>query len=240
MASEYLKWKYRDLQPERPAELTARQKRANWWHYNKWRVLTGAALLALGLYLAARAMGLGQLQPDYQIAYVGSAALPADTVSALESALAGLGGDANGDGRAVVRLNQYVLGEGAGEDAIYGYAANTRLLADLDACDSYFFLLEDPAAFQESHQILRRLDGSLPEGADRSHEGCCLAWSDCPALRELPLGEYSERVLGQTIAGNSQELLAGLFLARRGFWTERTARCPEACDALWDRIAREE
>ena len=49
MASEYLKWKYRDVQPERAVELTSQQKRANWWYYHKWHVLLGAGLIALGV-----------------------------------------------------------------------------------------------------------------------------------------------------------------------------------------------
>lgn len=34
MASEYLKWKYRDVKPDQTVELTPRQKRANWWYYH--------------------------------------------------------------------------------------------------------------------------------------------------------------------------------------------------------------
>lgn len=238
MASEYLKWKYRDVQRDQSVELTPRQKRANWWYYHKWYILLGVGLLALGAYLGARALGVGQVKPDYQAAYVGSAALPEETVSALESALADLGTDCNGDGRVVVRINQYVMGDGSGEGAVYAYAGSTKLMADLDACDSYFFLLEDPAAFQENYQVLRRLDGSLPEGAEQDCEGCCLSWSECPVLRELPLGEYTEQLLNQKICGDSQERLTPLFVARRGFWTERTCSYSQECDALWDTITR--
>lgn len=238
MASEYLKWKYRDVRPDQAVELTPRQKRANWWYYHKWYVLLGVGLLAVVLYLAARGLGVGQVTPDYQVAYVGSAALPEDTATALETALADLGCDCNGDGQVVVQLNQYVMGSGSGEGAMYAYASSTKLMADLDACDSYFFLLEDPAAFQENYQVLRRLDGNLPEETDRDYESCCLSWSGCPALQALPLGGYTEKILNQEIRGDSQELLAPLFVARRGFWTERTCSYSEECDALWDAITR--
>lgn len=238
MASEYLKWKYRDVQPDQPVELTARQKRANWWYYHKWHVLLGVGLLAVGAYLGARLLGVGQTAPDYQVAYVGSAALPEDTAAALESALADLGTDCNGDGQVVVRLNQYVMGDGSGEGAMYAYAGSTRLMADLDACESYFFLLEDPEVFQANYQVLRRLDGSLPEETDRDYESCCVAWSHCPVLQDLPLGEYTEKILDQEIQGDSQELLSSLWVARRGFWTERTCSDTQECDALWNAITR--
>ena len=238
MASEYLKWKYRDVQPEQPIELTPQQKRANWWYYHKWQVLLGVGLSAVVLYLVARGLGFGQVTPDYQVAYVGSAALPEDTAAALESALADLGTDCNGDGQVVVRLNQYVMGNSSGEGAAYDYAGSTKLMADLSVCDSYFFLLEDPAAFQETYQVLSRLDGSLPEETMRDYESCYLSWSGCPVLRELSLGEYTEELLNQETHGDSQECLASLSVARRGFWTERTCSYSKECDALWNTITR--
>lgn len=238
MASEYLKWKYRDVQPDQPVELTPRQKRANWWYYHKWYVLLGVGLLALGTYLGTRVLGIGQVRPDYQVAYVGLDALPEETAAALESALANLGTDCNGDGQVVVQLNQYVMGDSSGEGAVYAYAGSTKLMADLDACESYFFLLEDPEAFQANYQVLRRLDGSLPEETDQDYESCCLSWSGCPVLRELPLGEYTEKILDQEIHGDNQERLATLSVARRGFWTERSCSYSQQCDVLWNAITR--
>ena len=55
-------------------------------------------------------------------------------------------------------------------------------MADLDACESCVFLLEDPASFQEHDQVLRHLDGSLPEETETDWENCCLSWSQCPVL----------------------------------------------------------
>ena len=45
MASEYLKWKYRDIKPDQPVEHTKKQKAANWWHYHRWWLLAGVVLL---------------------------------------------------------------------------------------------------------------------------------------------------------------------------------------------------
>ena len=38
---------------------------------------------------------------------------------------------------------------------MYTAASNVKLMADLDACESYFFLLEDPEGFQKSYEVLR-------------------------------------------------------------------------------------
>ncbi len=233
MASEYLKWKYRDVKPdEKPAPLTGREKRANWWDYHKWHVAIALVLaLALGDILW-HALGIGQVQPDYQIAYVGRDMLPEDTAAALERALAGLGHDCDGDGRTVVRLEQYVTG---GEDgADYASASAARLMGDMEACESYFFLLDDAEKFQRDYQVLRLLDGSLPDDPGRTGGAFALAWTDCPALTGLELGSYTHTVLGEQVTGDSQELLSGLYIARRGFWTEKTAAFLPECDELWE------
>lgn len=235
MASEYLKWKYRDERREEQAELTPAEKRKNWWHYHKWHVVLGVVLVGIGVNLAARALGLGQVRPDYQVAYVGTDPLPGGTAAAIENAFAAFGEDLNGDGQVTVRLNQYPT---VGADPSLTAASQTTLMGDLLECESYFFLLEDPARFQASYHSLRRLDGSLPEDSDYSAEGTCLAWTECPPLAGLELGGYSYQVLGQTVSGSSDELVSELYLARRGFWTEKTAPYPEGCEALWNELMK--
>ena len=150
MASEYLRWKYKDVQPDKPAALTKKRRRQNWWHYHKLHVLLGAAAVCIAGDLVWHT--LTQVHPDYQIAYVAAAPLSEEETAAWEEKLAALGTDCSGDGKIVVRVNQYLS---AGEDVMYAAAGNVRLMADLDACESYFFLLEDPDGFQEGYEVLR-------------------------------------------------------------------------------------
>ena len=237
MASEYLKWKYRDVKPEEKRELTPAEKWANWWDYHKWHLALGLILLlALGS-IAWHVLGMGEADPDVQIAYVGADPLPSDTVTALSAAIGELSEDCDGDGKTTVQINQYVTGAHADEEdgLYYAYASSTKLMADITACDSYLFLLEDPEAFQRNYQVLRPLAGEAArEGA--AWEECALAWTHCPVLAGLDLGTYKETLLDREVSGDSQERLAGLYIARRGFWTDRTAAFPEACDGLWDRL----
>lgn len=149
MASEYLKWKYRDVKPEKAVELTKQQRRRNWWHYHKWHVLIGGVLILIAADWAWSA--LTQVHPDYQIAYVGTAPLDQEDAAAWEARLSAQGSDCNGDGNVVVQLNQYLTVQ---EDTMYTAAANVKLLADLDARESYFFLLENPEQFQADYEIL--------------------------------------------------------------------------------------
>ena len=224
MASEYLKWKYRDVKPDEPIEYTAAEKRRNWWHYHKWYIAAGAVLLLAAGSIRYHALGIGHSAPDYQIAYVGADPLPEDAAAALETAVAALGRDCNGDGRVTVRLHQYVSAANSpdADSVYYAYAASVTLMADLTDCESYFFLLDDPDGFQRDYQVLRRLDGTLPAETDRDTANCYLAWSDCPALASPELGD----------------LPGHLYLARRGFWTDETAEYSEDCDLLWEALTK--
>ncbi len=230
MPSEYQKWIARDVKPEEKIPLTKAQQRKNWWYYHKWYVIFGVALMFCLGSILWYVFGIGQVEPDYQIAYVGTESLPEGTVSAVKSALSSLGEDLNGDGETVVELVQYVSGD-MESDA----AANVALVGDLVSCESYFFLLEDPEAFQNRTQALSRLDGSLP-AEDDPIEQLCLPWGKCPVLAGLELGDYEISLLGETGTGSNQELLSGLYIARRGFWEKEAPRYPEGYAALWETI----
>lgn len=230
MASEYLKWKYRDEKPREQVELTAAEKRKNWWEYHKWHIVIAVVAIAFVASMIVQWIRPGEIRPDYQVAYVGSNYLPDDTVDAVQDGLAVYGEDLNGDGVVSVQLKQYVS---AGEVGM-AYSSEVLLMADVVNCDSYFFLLEDPEAFQESYHVLCRLDGTLPEENDNSAEGTYLNWMDCPSLAKLSLGSYSVTVLEETVSGDSIDLIAPLCLARRGFWTNQTSAYPEGCAKLWE------
>ena len=235
MASEYLKWKYRDVKPdEPPPERTRKEKLANWFHYNKWWIVVWAVLLFSVGSIVWNALGIGQVRPDYVFAYVGDAALPGDCAAALEASLAALGQDVNGDGRVVVELRQYTSNAGSEDTMMYGYASDVTLIADITNGDSYFFLLEDPAGFQRAYQALAGPDGSLPEGDDRGIDGRVFPWSGCPVLAGLELGGFEENYFGQSITGDNQELLSGLYFGRRGFYDEKQAAKQGANEALWE------
>ena len=238
MAGEYLRWKYRDVKPdEPPPELSGKEKLANWFHYHKWWIVVWAFLLFSAGSIIWNALGIGKVRPDYVFAYVGNAALPEDCAAALERELAGLGQDVNGDGQVAVELRQYVSNanqEISEEALMYGYASNVTLIADIISGDSYFFLMEDPAGFQQAYQALAGPDGSLPEEDDRSLDGRVFQWSGCPVLAGLELGGYEVDILDQSVTGDNQELLSGLYFGRRGFYDEKQAAKQGANEALWE------
>lgn len=230
------------IQSERHRHLSGTEKWKNWWYYYKWYVLCGIILTGIAISWLGNALGLWQPAPDFQIAYVGETALPEDTVNALESALAGLGEDLeldldfNQDGKIIIKINQYPSNSQSPDSDAHYYetAAEISLIGDISDCDSYFFLLENPGAFQREHQLLANPDGSCPDKADDTTTDKVLLWSDCPVLSGLEFDSYSTNLSEQRTTAESQELLAGLFIGRRCFYNDTTTDNAEQCSALWE------
>lgn len=220
MASEYLLKKAKEsVKPEEPRVLTKAERRRNWWHYYKWHVGIGILLVLISGSILMNALGIGQVKPDYTIAYVGSMPLSAETETALVEGFTALSPDMNGDGKVTVSLQQYTAVDTGDSDTLYyAQAAQVQLVADITDCVSYFFLLEDPASFQEATSVLCNLDGSLPPDGNLSPDGKYVLWGDCPVLAQMDTGTD----------------LSHLAFARRGFWTEKTASNSEACGELWE------
>lgn len=200
--------------------MTKTEKRKNWWYYYKWYVVCGIIILLIVCDIISSRLGLFKKSPDFQIAYVGESELPSDTVSALEEAFASLADDFNGDGEVIVQVNQYTnSSENPVPDmASFAYASEIALIGDIEVCESYFFLMEDPERIQEEYQVLAEV----------------IPWTDCTAFAEMDLGFYSIDILGQTITGNNQELLSKLFIGRRCFYSDTVTENTESCADLWN------
>ena len=89
MASEYYKWKYKDVTPDAPPPPLGRKEKAlNWLYYHKLWLIAGAAVLLVVGTMLWNILGIGQVKPDYVFAYVGKNELPEETAQALTEGLA--------------------------------------------------------------------------------------------------------------------------------------------------------
>lgn len=211
----------------------------NWWYYHKWYVICGLIVLGIFIDVVGNALGLWTKKPDFQIAYVGQAELPPDTVAALEQAFASLSSDFNGDGTVLIQVNQYLDTQNIDNDAAYfQVASEISLVGDISTCQSYFFLTDQPELFQQKYHLLAAPDGSCPAGTDFSTQDKVLSWADCPALSSQDLGSYSGYVLGQEITGDNQELLSRLYLGRRCFHSDDRTKNADQCSELWERLLK--
>lgn len=208
----------------------------NWWHYYKWYVICGTILLFIVADLIGNAFGWFRTSPDIQVAYIGETALSEDTIIALKDAFASLADDYNHDGETLVQINQFISGSLNDTDAdtlSYRQASMLTLMGDINDCESYFFLMENPDDIQREFQVLAMPDGSCPGDMDFSTEGKVLQWKACKLLSEMDLGSYTSTLPGQ-MSGSNQELLSNLYLGRRCFYDERRSAHADECSQLWD------
>lgn len=231
MASEYLKWKYRDVKPDKELVLTPEEKRRNWWAYHKWWVILGAILLLLAADLLIRMLGIGKTKADLSIAYVSTVPLPQETKNALEEALQDLLWDMNEDGKVKAEIITYIFsedaegGEGSSVDnnALYGAGSKVRLMGDLETGECFLFILQDPETFQMSYEILSEDDHGLE----------AFPFSDVPYLAAQDLGTYQESVLGEEMQGSSNDFLSDLYITRRCDLGERSPIDEEEAARFW-------
>lgn len=173
------------------------KKFKNVWYYYKLPVLGSLFLIFILLTVIINSLGIGKTYPDYQIAYVGETRLPDDTINSLCNALESISEDLNNDNKVIVQINQYT-----NDTSEVKYTSNTKLLADIVDCESYFFLLENPDEFQKQYEIIDYNSGIY-------------LWENCPVLNNLELNGYSIQILDKTVTGDNQELLSDLYFACR-------------------------
>ena len=194
-----------------------RKKWNNWWYYNKWYVLVIILVSVLVFDFAWSVYQNKTHRPDFQVAYLGGP-LGDSTVEQLEQALSELAPDSNGDGQVIVTVNQYNLYSDPdhtqpGSDPVADMADQTRLSADLQIGESTLFLMADPDRFQQDTGMLCGLDGTLAEEAPDAP--LYLAWTDCPVLTSLDLGQLESPVLEGDTGIANQDLMQPLYLGRR-------------------------
>ncbi len=220
MASEYFTYLARNEKPEDPPPpRTRKQKIKNWFYYNWYWLVIGAIILSVTGSMLWNALGIGKIKPDYIFAYIGDEPIPEEQANLFQTRIAEFGIDANGDRRVTVELRQYATGrEGDMLTSLYyNYAADTLLLADITAGDSYFFLAKDPESVQRSYQIFAERGGSMPDENDYSSEGKVIAWNDSPILRSLDL---DDSIFGKLSIGRRYfvDEKANKHLADPAFW----------------------
>ena len=140
----------KDLKPRKQRQYSRKERWANWWDYNlKWVLIFGIA----GAFVAYCFIGQYFLttHPDYNIAVVSPYYLPEATVTALQQQLAAYGEDSNGDGKVVVKLNQYTMAFNSEDsDAYLDMAGTTKLSTDIQSSLSSIFILYDPCLLYTS------------------------------------------------------------------------------------------
>ena len=196
----------------------------NWIYYYKWYVVVGVLLLLIAVRYIAGIFGVAEPHPDLQAAYVGPHVLSEETITALQDMLASKAGDFNSDGKVLVIVHQYLTSDetGAVEAQQNASAAEISLVGDIDGCESYLFLLEDPEQFQLEWQILADSDGNPPDASDYSVKG-----------KVVPIADFLPGLSAAAIDAD-REALSSLMVGRRCFYNDKKCENADALTAMWN------
>lgn len=155
---------------------TLGQRGEIWWRRH-W-VIVVAVVICASLGLGVVRTFATMQEPDLQIAFVHSELLPDEVHSALESSFQKMIGDLNGDGAAIVQINDYqVAFDGNIENVDVQAAASTLLVTDIAGNESCLFIVED-------------VDGFLTLYGDQVDTENARSWGDYPVLTALDAGTY--------------------------------------------------
>lgn len=191
-------------QPPLTEKAQKKKARANWWYYH-WGIVAVAAVLALAVVYVAHGL-LTEVDPDYTVAVVTSEALPDEAVTRLKTEFAKYADDKNGDGAAIVQVNNYTWSANASLTEMNSQmAGSTQMNTDLSNSASVIWVLEDADGFEAAY-------GALSEKLGENWQDKLIAWSDQSTLAALDLGSYATSTDG-TQTQDVQQRMANYYVA---------------------------
>lgn len=158
--------------------------RKNWWYYHKFIVL--GVIIAAAVVFSFVYSIVTKVHPDYQIGLLSSVTLPDQVISELQEEFQQYADDRNGDGKVIVQINSYIIGDPETADPNMLQAAVVKFSADVSSGDSIIFL-HDADSFEYVQQsgmegFWLYKDGTpMPE--DKTDiENAMFSWDEVPAL----------------------------------------------------------
>lgn len=168
-------------------DLTPAQRRDDWWRYHWLHVLcVTLAVIALVGVIWERAH---REEYDASVALVTRYAVTPDELASLRAALEAVCPDYNGDGQVCVGINDIQIDYTSTDldDAAIQVMETSvdKLNSDFYTRQSGLFLLDDPENFQDNHQAMTYLDGSLPPENAMDWENMTRPFLDWPGSGDV-------------------------------------------------------
>lgn len=159
----------------------------NWWYYHKGIIAVVLAVVAFVSYMIYSVAT--KVSPDYQVAILTAVNLPEDIVIEMQDYLENYGEDLNGDGKVVVQINSYVIGDPNGDNPVSPetlQASMVRFMADAGDCSSLVFI-HDEETFNHItangfDSVWRYNDGTKMNEGDTDYENAMYAWEESGAF----------------------------------------------------------
>lgn len=221
---------------------TGKQKRQNWWYYNRFRLL--AAAVAIGLIASFVYSIVSKVEPDYTVALVTSYTMPESGRKELERCIEAYADDRNGDGQVRVTVANYAMSDDptTSQDAQAAEAEFVKLTADFTTNESMIFLHDESAFKAMTVRVgasFNYNDGTPMADGDEDYENAMYQWSEVKAFADfVPEGDpdtgFTSEVLSKLYSG-----LRMSFRSKEGSSIERkekTLAYYDASQKLYDRL----
>lgn len=180
--------------------MTPKQKRKNFWFYHKTHFIVGFIALVLVAWFVYD--WINRDNPDYTIDMITVDSYPVDLLHQLEDAIAQQGDDLNGDGKAVVLINQYTMNPGGTgtSNANLEMANYTRIAADLESKEVVLFFLDDTnlayyQSVEDQEPLFAYEDGTTPVSGATDYENMGYYWDEMEALNSV---NYTVNMLNES------------------------------------------
>lgn len=231
------------LKPRETVELTQKEKRQNWWFYHKGHVIIGAIVLAIVASFIYSIVS--KENPDYVIGLMTSYEVPTHATEELERCITPYADDRNGDGKVIVHVYSYIVGEenpSTSEEMQRQQGNLARFMVDFSSNTSMIFL-HDPTSFEavgdDFSGMFEYNDGTpQPEGAT-DYENVMRPWSDFAAFRDFEAVSDDEEEVPSSLYQSTFEGLRVSIRAVEGSSIERSdkdMRYHADSEALYERL----
>lgn len=209
------------------------KKIRNWFYYYKWYLVAGIAALFFVVQWAGNLTGVFEKKPDVQVACICRRPLSAEALAFLEKSFAEAAGDYNGDGTVKAAIHFYLTSDenSVAEAQQSAAAAEISLVGDINDCESYFFLMDDPDTVQVNWQILADMEGNCPAPTDYSTTDKTVSFSDLPFTDPALLSPEESGISEEDLRA-----MASLRLGHRCFYSDRQCRYADRLALVWSAL----
>lgn len=131
---------------EEQKPMTPREKRANFWHYNKWKIFF--SVIGIAVVVGVIYSEVTKVRPDYQIAFITKDTYSDTAMAQIQSAFEAKGEDLNNDGKVVIQMNSYqIVGGSSNATGDNNYntvlAGLAKAVSDCQTGESMIFITDD-------------------------------------------------------------------------------------------------
>lgn len=179
---------------------TKKEQRANFWYYNRWKILISALCVVL-VFSFVYSM-VTRVKPDYQIALMTQIAYPQDVYEQMADQMEQYAEDLNGDGKVVIQINNYQYIQGAATekaDANTVMAGVVKFSADAQTGESMIYITDETSyqnVAESGTGYFVYLDDwtTPPENGAEDLDRTKVAWKDCKGVASFDVDYDIENI----------------------------------------------